>query len=111
MVQKLIESQEIQSPSLVIMVDIGGNRELESLGALLPWLQKSGILCIQPRLFIVKSQTLYNEMKSINLDSNGWPQLQTKCANIVIKRGSENSKHMVEVKCDSGNTLLIKRKM
>lgn len=49
------------SPGLVFFVDIGGNRELEALVALLPWLMALGppLLPTAPRLIVVKSQTLF----------------------------------------------------
>ena len=42
---------------LVVFVDIGGNREIEALVALLPWCAQS--LPLVPRLIVVKSETLY----------------------------------------------------
>jgi hypothetical protein len=44
------------APQLVCFVDIGGNRELEALAALLPWVASA----LHPRLIVVKSQSLYN---------------------------------------------------
>ena len=44
-------------PGLCVFVDIGGNRELEALVALLPWVA-TALPCV-PRFIAVKSETLY----------------------------------------------------
>ena len=51
---------------LVVLVDIGGNRELEALAALLPWV---AMLPTRPHRIIVKSQALYTtfqELRQLN---------------------------------------------
>ena len=65
------------SPNLVLFVDIGGTRELESLVALLPWLQKPGNLSIFPRLIVVKSEKLFEEIdiNKLEMDKITWVSL------------------------------------
>ena len=58
-------------PQLVVFVDIGGNRELEALVALLPWLQKE----LQPRLVVCKSETLFDAGREAGGQLD-WPALQ-----------------------------------
>lgn len=68
---------------LVVFVDIGGNRELEALVVLLPWVASA--LPVAPRLIVVKSEALFRagEASGGALD---WPRLQRDAAAAVAKR-------------------------
>ena len=71
--------------SLCVFVDIGGNRELESLAALLPFLQRH--LPTAPRLIAVKSSALAGFMEATPLDDTGWEQLAAQAsANVEVRR-------------------------
>ena len=68
LVELLAKKAELDIPcELVVYVDIGGNRELEALAALLPWVAS---LRKQPRLIVVKSQSLYNNVIELASNSN-----------------------------------------
>ncbi len=60
------ETETEKPRELVVYVDIGGNRELEALAALLPWVAS---LRKPPRLIVVKSQSLYNNVVELNSNS------------------------------------------
>ena len=60
---------------LVVFADIGGNRELEALVALLPWVA----MTLKPRLIVVKSEKLYRAVAE-NDGTFDWPALQARCA-------------------------------
>ena len=71
-VEKLIEKNTTpeSTPNLVVFVDIGGNRELEALVALLPWVASS--LPQIPRRIVVKSETMHTAMTA----GNDWTKLK-----------------------------------
>lgn len=60
---------------LVVFADIGGNRELEALVALLPWVAAT----LAPRLIVVKSEKLHSAVAA-NGGVFDWPELQARCA-------------------------------
>ena len=107
----MIEAQKGDEVKIVLFVDIGGNRELESLGALLPWLSSPETLEIPPRLIIVKSQELYKEMDQNPLDESGWGVLQQKCAKLVMERSGHtiNKDYLQSVKAGSGLMVEMRR--
>ena len=70
-------------PQLVVFVDIGGNRELEALVALLPWVQAA----LKPRLVVCKSETLFDA----GTEAEGqldWPALRRAADAAVTARRS-----------------------
>ena len=69
-----------------LFVDIGGNRDLDALVALVPWLTKKGNLPIYPKLVVVKSQRLFEAMDEVDLNTEGWLGLKQHCAQVVIDR-------------------------
>ena len=70
-----------RTPQLVVFADIGGNRELEALVALLPWVATA----LAPRLVIVKSQTLHTAVAA-NGGCFDWDALQVSCARSSFRR-------------------------
>eukprot|EP00605_Chrysophyceae_sp_TOSAG23-4_P001764 GSChrysophyteH1.ASY1.ANO1.1952.1 assembled CDS len=58
----LTERSSGDDHKLVVLVDIGGNRELEALAALLPWV---AMLPTRPHRIIVKSQALYTTFQEL----------------------------------------------
>ena len=81
MVRALCDANE--GGNLCVFVDIGGNRELEALVALLPWIATA--LPRIPRLIVVKSETL-----SAAVAERGgvfdWSWLQSKSKSAVLAR-------------------------
>lgn len=71
---------------LVVFLDIGGNRELESVSALTLWLMGDGNLTMKPRLIVVKSETLFDSGN--DLTEKGWKKLSEQAAAAVIARRS-----------------------
>jgi hypothetical protein len=70
--------------ALVVFVDIGGNREIEALVALIPWLETS--LPQQPRLVVVKSQTLCAAAIAAPLTVERWTHLKAQSRAAVAQR-------------------------
>ena len=48
-----------------MFLDIGGNRELESVVALLYWLMREGSLGVQIKKFVVKSEKLFEAIEKM----------------------------------------------
>lgn len=81
----LTERSSGDDHKLVVLVDIGGNRELEALAALLPWV---AMLPTRPHRIIVKSQALYTtfqelrqtqkDSKTVVPDGNAGRESETK---------------------------------
>jgi len=73
---------------LVIFIDIGGNREFESVSALILWLMfgKNSIMKhdLKPRAMVVKSMALYDN--DIELTNDGWKQLSRLAGQAVQTR-------------------------
>jgi len=67
---------------LYVFVDIGGNRELESLVALLPWVEEQ----LQPISIIVKSETLYAAVMELGGGTFDWNVLTAMANDAVDKR-------------------------
>ena len=87
-------SKPASSVRVVAFVDIGGNRELEALTALLPWVQRT----LQPRVCVVKSEALHTFMWSrtqgpdahgcwsLPLGTVGWAELQRLATAAIASR-------------------------
>ena len=87
LVKDFMVKPERANKSLVVFVDIGGNREIETLIKLLPWVASS--LPVTPRLIIVKSETLYKEIKSGATGEDGgfdWVHLLDKAKSLINHR-------------------------
>ena len=69
---------------LYVFVDIGGNRELESLVALLPWIEKE----LKPVSIIVKSETLHGTVMEQCNGKFDWNLLKEEMEAAVEKRKS-----------------------
>jgi hypothetical protein len=79
---------DVDTLKLVVFVDIGGNREIESLLAVLQALVESKVL--NPVSIIVKSQALYDYGVENGLDD--WESLKNLARSELVKRRSKGSK-------------------
>jgi SAM-dependent methyltransferase len=77
---------------MYVFVDIGGNRELESLVALLPWIEKE----LNPVSIIVKSETLYATVVERCNGKFDWGLLKEEMEAAIEKRKSSSSSHTGE---------------
>ena len=86
-VQRLLErcSADGAEPQLVVFVDIGGNREIEALVALLPWVASA--LPKVPRLIVVKSEALHSAVCA-NQGEIDWTALQAVAAQAPHQQGA-----------------------
>ena len=87
---------------LVVFVDIGGNRELESLVVLLPWIEKQ----LNPTTIVVKSETLHaavTELPSMQCCGQfDWHRLHTIAMEALQKRKE------LQTKADGATPVQIK---
>ena len=67
---------------LCVFVDVGGNRELETLVILLPWV--ASVLPLVPRLIVVKSETLHAAV--VERGSFDWQWLKVKARAAISAR-------------------------
>ena len=74
---------------LVVFVDIGGNRELESLVALLPWLERE----LRPVSIVVKSETLHAAV--MDMGDFDWDRLKKQSALAVRNRKQCHATNLV----------------
>ena len=81
MAAKQVTTARARTPPLVVFADIGGNRELEALVALLPWVATA----LAPRLVIVKSQALHTAVVA-NGGHFDWDALQASCESSTFRR-------------------------
>ena len=72
---------------LNVFVDIGGNRELESLVALLPWLEEQ----FHPTTIVVKSETLHAAVTELCDGLFDWKKLQAIAIEALQKRKSSST--------------------
>ena len=81
----------LRKRSLCVFVDIGGNREIEALVSLLPWIA-TGLPQV-PSLIVVKSETLCKAVmeKGFVFD---WPWLQKKSALAIRARRGQDADMM-----------------
>ena len=80
--QLCLDHPHLSRKNLVVFVDIGGNRELESLVALLPWIERH--LC--PNAIVVKSEQLHAAVLERCGGAFDWAMLQDIATEAVTKR-------------------------
>ena len=92
--QLCLDHPHLSRKNLVVFVDIGGNRELESLVALLPWIERH--LC--PNAIVVKSEQLHAAVLERCGGAFDWAMLQDIAAEAVTKRRTtDDGKRRAEV--------------
>jgi len=77
-----VSRSNVKEPSLVVALDIGGNRELETLVATIPFVLRT----FQPRLLLIKSQALYKAGQEFGLDIQGWERLKESSIRAIRDR-------------------------
>ena len=81
-VQHLQNAHPDSADKLIVFVDIGGNRELEALVALLPWVERE----LKPVAIVVKSETLFAAIMKECKGRLDWVILKAMSVDAVAKR-------------------------
>mmetsp|Transcript_14917 Transcript_14917/g.27589 ORF Transcript_14917/g.27589 Transcript_14917/m.27589 type:complete len:354 (+) Transcript_14917:194-1255(+) len=91
----MLKDLEETNPPLVIMCDIGGNREIESLVTLLPFLLRE----LKPRMILVKSEQLFEHATKLGgLNNEDWEQLRIQSYHSLLNRRPDKSALMARQK-------------